>query len=175
MIGSATQSTFAIAHQPEYEHTQWAPMCWIMLLPALAILFVVGMLSGDGNVVLPLFIAGTLVTAIAFSFRSLRVVDEGDVLAVRFGPLPLFRKRIPYDQVIAAERDQSAVIDGWGIHWVPGRGWTYNLWGFDCVRLTLTRGRTLRIGTDDPDGLARFLAKKCAAQQQGAETDRPNS
>jgi hypothetical protein len=43
---------------------------------------------------------------------------------------------------------------------VPGRGWTYNLWGFDCVRLTFKNGRTVRVGTDDPIGLAAFLQPK---------------
>jgi hypothetical protein len=164
MFGSAAESTFAVPHQPEYEHTQWAPMCWIILLPPLAILLLAGILSG-GDVVVPFFLVGLLLTVIAFSFRSLRVVDEGDALAIRFGPIPLFRKRIPYADIQAAERDRSSVIDGWGIHWVPGRGWTYNLWGFDCVRLALTGGSTIRVGTDDPDGLASFLERKSSSRE----------
>jgi hypothetical protein len=164
MFGTTAQTTFT-AHQPEYEHTQWAPMCWLILLPPLVILITVAVLSGDGDVVIPLFFVGVLLTVIAFSFRSLRVVDEGDALAVRFGPIPLFRKRIAYADVQSADRDRSSVVDGWGIHWVPGRGWTYNLWGFDCVRLTLTGGRTIRVGTDDPEGLERFLKRKCTAQE----------
>ena len=166
MFGSAAESTFAVSHQPEYEHTQWAPICWIILLPALAILFVVGALSGDGDVVIQLFLVGIALTVASYSFRSLRVVDEGDVLAVRFGPIPLFRKRIAYADIQAAERDRSSVVDGWGIHFVPGRGWTYNLWGFDCVRLTLTGGRTIHIGTDDQDGLARFLQQKSGTREK---------
>jgi len=163
MFDSASQATFAVPHQPEYEHTQWAPMCWLILLPGLAILFVVGMFAGDGDVVIPLTLTGAALVALAFSFRSLRVVDEDDWLAIRFGPLPLFRKRIAYTDILAAEPGKTTVIDGWGIHWVPGRGWTYNLWGFDCVRLTLTRSRTIRVGTDDPEGLARFLQQRRAA------------
>ena len=164
MLGSAAQTTFSAAHQPEYEHTRWAPICWIILLPPLAVLLIAAILAG-GRVVVPLFFVGVALTAVAFSFRSLRVVDDGDALAIRFGPIPLFRKRIPYAEIQAAERDRSSVVDGWGIHWVPGRGWTYNLWGFDCVRLTLTGGRTIRVGTDDPDGLERFLQQKSAAPQ----------
>lgn len=164
MFGSTAQTTFSAAHQPEYEHTQWAPMCWMILLPGLAVLLIAGVLSNDA-VIAPLMLVGVVLVVTAFSFRSLRVVDEGDVLAIRFGPIPLFRKRIPYADIQAAERDRSSIVDGWGIHWVPGRGWTYNLWGFDCVRLTLTRGRTVRVGTDDPDGLARFLNEKRGAQQ----------
>ena len=34
---------------------------------------------------------------------------------------------------------------------MPGRGWTYNLWGFDCVKLTLGR-KIIRVGTNDAEG-----------------------
>ena len=55
------------------------------------------------------------------------------------------------------EVGRSRLIDGWGIHWVPGRGWTYNLWGFRCVQIKHL-GRTVRIGTDDPGGLHEAIA-----------------
>jgi hypothetical protein len=43
---------------------------------------------------------------------------------------------------------------------VPQRGWTYNLWGFDCVRLTMRNGRIHRVGTDDSDALYTFLQER---------------
>ena len=58
-----------------------------------------------------------------------------------------------------AEPARIALIDGWGIHYVPGRGWTYNIWGWSCVRLTVNGG-TLRIGTDDAESLAQFILAK---------------
>ena len=90
---------------------------------------------------------------------GLPVSDLADHLYVHFGPLALFRKRIAYSQITHVEPGRSSVIDGWGIHYVPGRGWTWNLWGFDCVVLTLG-DRTLRIGTDDVRGLTEFLQAK---------------
>jgi len=102
---------------------------------------------------------GLCILPLAFTFQHLRVRDEGDWLAVRYGPLPLFRKRIPYAQITAAEPDRSSFLDGWGIHYVPGRGWTYNLWGYDCVKLTLGR-KVIRVGTDDRDNLVVFLRTK---------------
>lgn len=56
-------------------------------------------------------------------------------------------------------RARSKLIDGWGVHWLPGRGWTFNLWGRDCVEGNTAR-RRLRIGTDDPEGLANFLTER---------------
>jgi hypothetical protein len=59
------------------------------------------------------------------------------------------------------ERSRSAVIDGWGVLWVPFRGWTWNLWGRDCVGVDLGE-RSLRIGTDDPEGLEAFVKARTA-------------
>jgi hypothetical protein len=162
MFQPTTQTTFAVPHQPEYEHTQWAPLCWLILIPGLAALLIGAVISQDPNAVVPLCLAAAILTTAAFSFRSLRVVDEGDRLAIRFGPLPLIRKRIAYEKIVDAAPDKTRLIDGWGIHWVPGRGWTYNLWGFDCVRLMLADGKTLRVGTDDPMGLSQFLQQRIA-------------
>ena len=36
------------------------------------------------------------------------------------------------------------MLDGWGIHLSPSGGWTWNLWGFDCVDVTYKKGRKLR-------------------------------
>jgi hypothetical protein len=94
-------------------------------------------------------------------FASLTIRDEGQWLALRFGPLPVFRKRFRYADITSAQPDRSKVIDGWGIHYIPGRGWTYNLWGFDCVRLSLGR-KVVRVGSDDVQNLAAMLAAKIA-------------
>lgn len=160
MFTSSAHTSTTGAHLPEYDHTQWAPMSWLFLLPALIALFAAALASGRAEVALPLLFGGASLALIAFTFRTLRTVDEGEWLAIRFGPIPLFRKRIRYDDIASAERDATKFIDGWGIHFAPGRGWTYNLWGFDCVRVAIKSGSTIRIGTDDPDALARFLNKK---------------
>ena len=85
--------------------------------------------------------------------------DEGDCLAIRFGPLPVFRKLIRYADIRGVEVGRTRIIDGWGVHYILGRGWTYNLWGFDCVKLTLGR-KIIRVGTDDAEALATFTCEK---------------
>ena len=104
-------------------------------------------------------IAGALILVLAVSLKTLTVQDEGEALAIRFGPVPLFSKTITYPDITAAEPDRTTLIDGWGIHYVPWRGWTWNLWGFDCVKLTLGR-KVIRIGTDDVENLVAFLRGK---------------
>jgi hypothetical protein len=105
---------------------------------------------------------GALMLFLAMCFATLTVRDDGNSLLVRYGPIPLFHKRIEYDSINAAEPTRSALIDGWGIHYIPGRGWTFNLWGWSCVKLNVN-GRTMRIGSDDAENLARFIQTKMAA------------
>ena len=93
------------------------------------------------------------------AFHHLTVRDEDDCLAIRFGPLPLLGKRIPYADITSAEPDRTSLIDGWGVHWVPGRGTTYNIWGYGCVKLQVG-GRTIRVGSDDVENVLAFLQGK---------------
>lgn len=142
-----------------YEHTQRGRMHHIAFAVAAAML-AGAWLSRNAPAVagLNLIIAAVLALT-ALTFARLTVRDEGQWLALRYGPLPLFRKRIRYADITSVEPGQSKIIDGWGIHYVPGRGWTYNLWGFDCVKLTLGK-KTIRVGTDDVAGLTEFLKGK---------------
>ena len=66
--------------------------------------------------------------------RGLTVTDPGDHLRISFGPLPLLGSRIRYPGITRTEPTRSCLIVGWGIHWIPFRGWTFNLWGCECVR-----------------------------------------
>jgi hypothetical protein len=102
------------------------------------------------------FVTALFMLLLGASCGHLTVADEGNQLAIRFGPFPLFRKRIWYDDIIDAEKGRTTFLDGWGIHWSPWGGWVWNIWGYECVVLRLKRGK-LKIGTDDPDGLVRFL------------------
>lgn len=139
-----------------YSHTQRAPLHWI-LWALVALLLCLMPLVEDSLIVLGILACTCLLCAVlALSFRTLSVTDEGDHLEICFGPFPLFRKTVPYDTIDGAEIGRSSFLDGWGVHYLPGRGWIYNLWGFDCVCLQLGTQR-LRVGTDDPDGLVAFI------------------
>ena len=134
---------------------------WHYLLLAAAGVMIVVAPFGRGQpaaTVVMLAVAAILVIA-ALMFGSLTVRDEGQWLALRYGPLPLLRKRIRYADITAVEPGRTSVIDGWGIHYILGRGWTYNLWGFGCVKLTLGR-KVIRVGSGDVDGLTKFLRGK---------------
>lgn len=144
---------------PRYSHTQKAPLC--ILIYALAVLFVaLGWLVQDAPPVRWLFpTIGLLMFVLAASIHHLSVVDQGNELAIHFGPIPLLQKTIPYNEIKSIETGRTFLLDGWGIHLSIRGGWIWNLWGRDCVVLHLKKG-TLRIGTNDAENLAEFLAKR---------------
>ena len=138
-----------------YDHTQYGYWHWLLLASAgLALVFTPLAPQIEARVVLGSTAAATALAAGMFAW--LRIRDEDGWLVLRYGPLPLFRKRFSLGEIRSAEPGRTSVLDGWGIHWGPGRGWTYNVWGFDCVKLAVG-SKTVRIGTDDPEGLLQFL------------------
>lgn len=142
-----------------YFHTQKAPLCLILYGSALACV-VLALVIGDTP---GIFIAGgvgLLIALLAPTFHHLTVVDQGDVLAIRFGPIPLFRRTVRYADIEKAEVGRTLILDGWGIHLSIRGGWVWNLWGRDCVVVHFRDGGTLRIGTDDAGDLAGFLERK---------------
>ncbi|QDU57053.1 hypothetical protein Pan181_32670 [Aeoliella mucimassa] len=143
----------------DYEHTQHSPLHWLLLVPAGAMLLSAAWATESPAVVAVLLGSGLITGVLGFSFGRLTVRDEGSRLAIEFGPLPLFRKTVEYHEITDVCVARSSWIDGWGIHWMPGRGTTYNLWGFDCVELQLGN-QQLRVGTDEAENLAEFLRQR---------------
>ncbi len=142
-----------------YRHTQTAPIGRLLYPLVAAQLGLAWFVRDETWIVVVLAVTSAVVLVVTWSFGSLTIQDEGDFLGIGYGPLPLVYKRIAFDTVENAERGHTKWIDGWGIHWVPGRGMTYNLWGFDCVKLTIA-GKTVRLGTDDPEGLLELVESK---------------
>jgi hypothetical protein len=142
-----------------YRHTQTAPLHYLLYAVAAGMVAGAWSCRSDPADYWVLLGAALVIVLSALSFQHLTVADEGDFLALRYGPLPLFRKHIAYADITAVERSRSSWLDGWGIHYLPGRGRTYNLWGFDCAKLRLGR-KIIRVGSDDADHLVAFLQTK---------------
>jgi len=147
-----------------YKHTQQAPLC--LLLYAIGVLFLVlgWVLRNEPVIQWMLPIVSLLILILATSFHHLTVEDEGDRLSVSFGPTPLFRRTVPYTNIVSVEAGQTTFLDGWGIHMSLRGGWVWNLWGRDCVVLNLSKG-TLRIGTDDAERLAKYVKARLYESQ----------
>ncbi len=154
-----------------YEHTQTAPL-FVLLIAVAISMFVAAIAIPELMVRSLLYVSGGMMLLFAASFRQLTVRDESDCLLISFGPLPLFRRRVVYAEMETAKRGRSTLLDGWGIHISPSGGWTWNLWGYDCVDVCYRRGdrlKKLRIGTDDPAGLEAFLNEQIGNQESERE------
>ena len=154
-----------------FERTQRGP--WVLLLHAIAAAGVVTAILGEGMGSWRYLFYGeaAFFELLAFGFLHLRLRDEGDRLEVRFGPIqiPFCHTTIKYDEITSFEAARSGLMDGWGIHWNPKHGWIYNIWGYDCVKI-MRGDKSLRIGTNDPEGLLALLQQKApgaAAAEDG--------
>ena len=157
----------------KYDHTQRGKLHFIVHATAiLVVALVLTNISEEDTNIAVYISAGTTAVLEFFAFTcvTLRVYDDEDCIALRFGPIPLLKKRIPYAEIKSGEPSRSKLVDGWGIHYIRKRGWIYNLWGFECVQLTTIDNRTIRIGTDDSAKLSAFLQTKISqSPQQHAE------
>ena len=142
-----------------YEHTQKSPMGWILFVIGLLIIIISSGISNQPKVIVISSGVAIILFFASFCFSRLTIRDETDFLIIQFGPLPVFRARILYSEITEVQEDRSNILDGWGIHLIPGRGLTYNVWGFDCVKI-LKGKTTIRIATDDKVALASFLKTK---------------
>ena len=154
-------------HLPQYDHTQQGKLHYVLHLAALfVVIILVTSIPAAATQVIIWSVVGTtaVIEFFAFTCISLRVYDDQDCLRLAYGPLPLLKARIAYEDIVACRCSRSKFIDGWGIHYIPGRGWTYNLWGFDCVELSMVDGKLIRLGTNDREALEAFLQTKVDAE-----------
>jgi hypothetical protein len=148
----------AVTTDPGYSHRQKAPLCLILYGSAL-LCFALAWTVGSAPDRIIAAAVGLLIVLLAPAFHHLTVVDQGDRLAVRFGPLHLFRRTVRYADIERVEVGRTLLLDGWGIHYSIRGGWVWNLWGRDCVVVHLKNGGVLRIGTDEAENLARSYHK----------------
>jgi hypothetical protein len=138
-----------------YRHTQIGYVMLAGMGLVIAILFFVfGVANVPQIAVVPVFVIVFLILSL---FVSLTInVGDGRVLC-SFGP-GLIRKTIMLNEIVSARPVRNPVLLGWGIRWMPGQYWVWNVSGLDAVELTLRSGRRFRIGTDEPEELAKAIA-----------------
>ncbi len=88
-------------------------------------------------------------------FSSLTVAIE-KTLTCRFG-VGLIRKTIPLSDVDHVRAVLNSWLVGWGIRWIPGRYWVWNVSGLRAVELIMKDGTRFRIGTDEPEALVQAI------------------
>lgn len=94
--------------------------------------------------------------AALFLFYALTVEIQNNIITCSFG-IGLIRKSIPLSEVQAVRAVQNPWYAGWGIRWIPGQYWLWNVSGFRAVELTMKDGKRFRIGTDEPEALVHAI------------------
>ncbi|MDO9075302.1 MAG: hypothetical protein Q7U73_18765 [Rubrivivax sp.] len=157
---------------PIYTRTQSLWLMWALLLPTLAGVGVsmwakngvaaalgLALLLGVGAVLL--LVLGTFTVE----------VGEGRI-EWRFGVLGWPRWQVALDEVTGVEVTASTLLEGWGIRHTKS-GMLYNAQGLQAVRLRLRDGRTLRLGSDEPERLAGFITSRLQPAQAERTADQP--
>ena len=152
---------------PTYQHTQRGPWSFVLLAVVASNLTLAVRLWGNEPAWASwLFLSvALLMTFMTFCFQSLTTTVSETSLRVHFGPIPLLEKKVLLEEIVSVRPEKSSLLDGWGVHWTPGKGWLYNMWGFDCLAINLGT-RHFRVGTNDPDQLCEVLERAIAALKQ---------
>jgi hypothetical protein len=147
----------------EYRHKQFG----FVINTALLMCILVFVFSNYGKFQ-PISIAVPVILIAALAlFYSLSIEIHDNVLICRMG-LGLIQKRILLSEIQQARTVQNPWYAGWGIHWLPGQFWIWNVSGLRGVELTLKNGKRFRIGTDEPESLVHAIEsnKTIATRQQ---------
>lgn len=174
------RSSMSPTHHPPapYAHTQTAGFVFFVVLglgmAGAAVAITVGMFGGHargsgtsaGWPVAWAALVFVVVVGIAglVLFSSLTVQLDDRYLSWWFGPgrPGLIRKSVPLSEVREVTVVQNPLWYGWGIHLTP-RGWLYNVAGREGVEVTLMSGQRFRLGTDEPETLARAIVERISA------------
>lgn len=138
-----------------YEHTQRGTVVQAALLIGAVVSFALAQFLPAPPFVVPIVLIVFVAFAYMFSSLTIHVTDRA--LHWCFGP-GMFRKQVSLADIATVETTRTRLLEGWGIH-KTSRGWLYNVSGFDAVRITLHGGKSILLGTDEPDRLRSVLLR----------------
>jgi hypothetical protein len=138
----------------EYRHTQIGVIIVAALVVAIVLVLAPFLSARTFHPILTAILT-ILVAALAL-FYSLSVEIKDSTLTCRFGA-GLIRKRIPLSEIHQARAVRNPWFAGWGIRWMPGQYWLWNVSGLRAVELILKDGKRFRLGTDEPESLVHAI------------------
>lgn len=142
-----------------YHHTQTGPWHFIVFSIGVLQAYLAVALRNEPPLNLIFGVCAALMLVLGFSIRSLTIEEVGDGLSVRFGPLPLFKKKILFSDIESAKVSHTTLLDGFGIHYSLRGGWVWNIWGYPCVHLKLKKGQ-IWLGSNEPEKLLSAIQRK---------------
>lgn len=136
-----------------YEHTQPGYLMMAAVGGTCVILLLTQVLAGPS--VIALSVLGIMVFVLAIMSR-LTVSITADTLRIRFGPVGLVRKVWRISDIVSAAPVTNPWYYGWGLRCTL-HGPLYNVSGQHAVEILLLSGDRVRIGTDEPEALAKAI------------------
>ena len=143
-----------------YERRQLLWLLWIVL-PGTAALtwWLAGAVQADPQAQLAVAAVAASELLVLAGLGRFVVRVQGDTLHWGFGYLGWPHWQLPLADIRSVEQARTSWVEGWGIRRTK-EGMLYNARGSGAVRLTLKDGRRLRLGSDEPDRLAAFIAAR---------------
>ena len=137
-----------------YRHVQVGWTILAIVGPGIIITSYLGVTRGSAIAGVTALILALLVAL----FSSLTVTADNQMIVMQFG-IGLVKKEIRLSEVRVCQTARNKWWQGWGIRKISN-GWLYNVQGIQAVELVLRNGRIYRIGTDEPEKLARFIQER---------------
>jgi hypothetical protein len=136
----------------QYKYTQFGTLTISVLIPGAVVLGIIGTVTGWRPVSSAVLV---ILLACVVLFYSLTAEIRNGHLEIRFG-IGLIRKRFDLKEIEKAYPVRNHWYYGWGIRLIP-HGWLFNVSGLDAVEIAMSSGKRYRIGTDQPNELARAI------------------
>jgi len=154
-----------------YHHTQRGPLCLFLYGAGVGLLILTWVLRHFEPVVLTTCLfCGLWLIFWAGCHHRLTIWDDGDRLAIRYGPVPWPPRKpwwLLYQDIHGVEAGKTTRLESWGMQGFMTKGFIINIWGDSCVTIRLKNG-SIRLGSDDAMNLTRFLESKICSQRERA-------
>ncbi len=156
---------------PHYRHTQ---IGWVIIGSVLVAIVLAGWQVPASHVPWPAALVLGVVALLLALFTTLTAEVDAHELRVHF-TLGLIHKRVPLAGVQQVRVVRNPWWCGWGIRMLPN-GQLWNVSGLGAAELLLREGRVFRVGSDEPEALARAIEQvvgRAAVPKGTSGTDQP--
>ncbi|MFZ6872129.1 hypothetical protein ACO0LF_08705 [Undibacterium sp. Di27W] len=148
---------------PVYIEKQWLKLLWIILPVGTVLLFAIQMkYLGQGLIAIKL--ALPLVSLLTLVFLGcLTTVVDASHLRWSFSLIGFPSWKIALSDIASVEATTTSMMEGHGIRFTS-KGMLYNAAGKSAILVVLRNGRSIRLGTQDPQRLLSYLTPRLTAR-----------
>lgn len=154
----------------EFKETQKFNQAWVWIIAIVPIVMVLAEFSIiiykqekieiTDLVVFPIVIAILVLMLIWLKLIRLETFISKEFISFHYKGLMLKPKVIYWNEILSSEvikYDPLWEYGGWGIKYSFKRGWCYNVAGDNGLRIQLKSGKSILLGTQQPDELKQYL------------------